>query len=255
MNLPLPAGAYTDPDLVVSEVFGPTIQGEGPTLGRTAAFLRVGGCHLACSWCDTAYTWDWRGTSDMADEQGAPFDPGVELERVTPAAAAKRTLDCLPDGGILVVSGGEPLNQQPALAATLRYVREQRARLEVEVETSGSRRVTPRFDAQVERYNVSLKLAHSGNDFDAAIVPAAIRALADTGKAAWKFVVATVGQLAEVESLVDRHDLAPVWIMPEGRDPDTVTDATRRIADATVAYGWNLTTRLHLYAWGGERGR
>src|SRR5438046_10053865 len=40
-----------------------TIQGEGPRLGRNTCFIRLAGCNLACSWCDTAYTWDWKGVN------------------------------------------------------------------------------------------------------------------------------------------------------------------------------------------------
>lgn len=40
----------------VSEIFGPTIQGEGPNAGRRTFFFRVAGCDYdACSWCDTLY--------------------------------------------------------------------------------------------------------------------------------------------------------------------------------------------------------
>lgn len=42
--------------LTVSEIFGPTLQGEGPTAGRRAGFLRLGRCNLACSWCVAADT-------------------------------------------------------------------------------------------------------------------------------------------------------------------------------------------------------
>ena len=44
--------------LPLSEVFGPTFQGEGPHAGRRCAFVRLGGCNLSCEWCDTPYTWD-----------------------------------------------------------------------------------------------------------------------------------------------------------------------------------------------------
>lgn len=47
-----------DHSLVVSEVFGPTHQGEGPHAGQLCAFVRLMGCNLSCSWCDTPYTWD-----------------------------------------------------------------------------------------------------------------------------------------------------------------------------------------------------
>lgn len=39
----------------VSEIFGPTVQGEGELIGVPTVFVRVGGCDFRCSWCDTPY--------------------------------------------------------------------------------------------------------------------------------------------------------------------------------------------------------
>lgn len=39
----------------ISEVFGPTIQGEGPVIGRPTVFVRTGGCDFRCSWCDSLH--------------------------------------------------------------------------------------------------------------------------------------------------------------------------------------------------------
>ena len=47
----------------VNEIFGPTIQGEGSTVGKPCFFLRVAGCNLHCGWCDTYYTWNYEGTT------------------------------------------------------------------------------------------------------------------------------------------------------------------------------------------------
>lgn len=41
--------------LPVIEIFGPTIQGEGPLIGKRTHFVRLGGCDSRCSWCDTKY--------------------------------------------------------------------------------------------------------------------------------------------------------------------------------------------------------
>lgn len=39
----------------ISEIFGPTLQGEGPIIGKPSVFVRVGGCDFRCNWCDTLY--------------------------------------------------------------------------------------------------------------------------------------------------------------------------------------------------------
>src|SRR5690606_32218634 len=52
--------------IAVSEIFGPTIQGEGALIGVPTVFVRTGGCDFRCSWCDTRYAveppfkGDWR---------------------------------------------------------------------------------------------------------------------------------------------------------------------------------------------------
>jgi 7-carboxy-7-deazaguanine synthase len=41
--------------ILISEIFGPTIQGEGALIGRQTVFVRTGGCDFRCDWCDTLY--------------------------------------------------------------------------------------------------------------------------------------------------------------------------------------------------------
>lgn len=39
----------------ISEIFGPTVQGEGPLIGKPTLFVRFGACDFHCTWCDTLY--------------------------------------------------------------------------------------------------------------------------------------------------------------------------------------------------------
>ncbi len=55
--------------LLVNEVFD-SIQGEGLDMGRLTTFVRLSGCNLRCSWCDTAYAQGHDGT-EMTPQQVA----------------------------------------------------------------------------------------------------------------------------------------------------------------------------------------
>jgi 7-cyano-7-deazaguanosine (preQ0) biosynthesis protein QueE len=222
-------------DLVVSEVFGPTIQGEGPSVGRRAGFVRLGRCNLACTWCDTPYTWDW-----------SRYDPAVELRRADVAAVVAE-IEAM-DVPLVVVTGGEPLLQQSALVPLLAALAQPGRR--IEVETAGTLAPSPELVALVDQFNVSPKLANSGNAVERRLHPDVLAAFTATGKAIFKFVVADVADLDEVAAF----GLTPVWIMPEGTDPAVVQRRLAELVEPVLARGWNLTPRLHVAIWGDKRG-
>lgn len=107
------------------------------------------------------------------------------------------------------------------------------------------------------RFNVSPKLAHAGDPEAARIRPLALGALAATGRAVFKFVCRNREDLDEAAHVAALAGIPPglVWIMPEGTDAATITTRLRELADPAVAAGFNLSTRLHVLAWGDERGR
>src|SRR5262249_776223 len=51
-------------EIRVSEIFGPTIQGEGVLIGLPTVFVRSGGCDYRCSWCDSMHAVDTRFRAD-----------------------------------------------------------------------------------------------------------------------------------------------------------------------------------------------
>lgn len=87
--------APEDGKLAVQEVFY-TIQGEGPYSGHPAVFIRLAGCHLACTFCDTE------------------FESGIN-NRMAVRDVATRAMQMVVDSAgappIVVLTGGEPLRQ------------------------------------------------------------------------------------------------------------------------------------------------
>jgi organic radical activating enzyme len=216
-------------------------------------FLRFAGCNLwsgreadretaICRFCDT----DFVGTDG---ENGGKFATADAL-----AAAAARLWDAESGPRFVVVTGGEPMLQQSHLPPLLRPRRDHG--LDVEIETAGVLAPDPAVTDLVTRFNVSPKLANSGNDLERRYRPEVLRALAATGKAAFKFVAVDDGDLDEIQTMVDECALpaTDVWVMPEGTDAATIVERSRALVDPVLARGWNLTTRLHVLLWGDRRG-
>lgn len=222
-------------DLVVNEIFGPTVQGEGPSAGRRAGFVRLGRCNLDCQFCDEPQTWDW-----------SQFDAQAEL-RTRSGDDVLKELDGM-DVDFVVITGGEPLLQQRALGPLIDACLARGWR--VEVETNGT--IAPSLP--VTQWNVSPKLANAGMPPAQRYRPDVLRAFEATGRAVFKFVVTERDELDEVQTMVDECGLSDVWIMPEGTDAPTVTARLGELAEPVIERGWQLTPRLHILIWGDRRG-
>lgn len=92
----------------INEMFQ-TLQGEGVYTGVPAIFIRMQGCPVGCSWCDTRYTWEKTGTRKMplgdilsknveSDAWGAA-DPQVLINAIRQCGWTARHV---------VITGGEP---------------------------------------------------------------------------------------------------------------------------------------------------
>ena len=95
-----------------------SLDGEGPTAGELAYFVRFQGCNLRCSWCDTVYSWDG----------------STEVQQKT----AQQIYKEIKESGIrnVTLTGGEPL-MQPDITELLQLLAKDKNLL-VHIETNGS---------------------------------------------------------------------------------------------------------------------
>lgn len=135
----------------VFEIFR-SIQGEGRSQGYPSIFLRLAGCNLDCTWCDTRYARE--GGTDM---------PCDEITGRISAYPGKR----------LCITGGEPLLQQDQLLPLLAGLHEEG--YQIEIETNGTIDFRPfqpfasicmdvKCPSSGERSDLSLLSYISGND-------------------------------------------------------------------------------------------
>ena len=219
-----------EPTYRVSEVFL-SLQGEGPSAGTPAHFVRLQGCSVGCHWCDTKYSWDVGGGRALS------------AERIWAEALA------LGSAPLIVVTGGEPL-EHDALVPLLEQALDRWAR--VEVETSGI--APPPISHPRLFYNVSPKL------------PSATPRWADTWRTApawsaepratFKIVVGDPPDPEDALRLIAEHGLNAerVMLMPEGLTDERVRAHAAVLVELCRRTGVRMSPRLHLWLWGAKRG-
>lgn len=229
-------------DLIVSETFV-SFQGEGPSTGTPAWFARLGRCNLSCRWCDAAYTWDWRGLT------GQKFDPAVELTRRVVGLLVEEAVAA--DVPLAVLTGGEPLLQMAGLTELATGAAVSMA---VEVETNGTRMPTPEL-AEVVTFNVSPKLAHSGDAEQDRIKPGVLRGLAAC-RSIFKFVASSARDLVAIERLVSVIGVSDdrVYVMGLGVRPASLDALEASVRPAVEERGWKWSDRRHIRVYGDTRG-
>jgi len=101
----------------VTEIYK-SLQGESTHAGLPCVFVRLTGCNLRCSWCDSEYT--FQGGRKMT-----PEEVWNEVNRLSP------------NGGLVEITGGEPMLQERELVPLM--VQLQEGGYRVLLETSGER--------------------------------------------------------------------------------------------------------------------
>jgi 7-cyano-7-deazaguanosine (preQ0) biosynthesis protein QueE len=214
----------------VSEIFY-TIQGEGLNIGKPTIFIRLSGCHLRCSWCDTKYTW--------------PLKSGVSMTSEELIAEVKK-YNCQH----LVITGGEPLIQQNALREFIEKLNvsgEKEQKYFIEMETSGSLKCF--ITDIIDQFNCSPKLSNSENK-EIRFEPL------PKEKAYYKFVVSDRQNIEEIENFIEKHDLKRenVFLMPQGVSVSELNERSQWLVEICKEKGLRFCPRLHINIWGNKRG-
>jgi 7-cyano-7-deazaguanosine (preQ0) biosynthesis protein QueE len=239
--------------MFINEIFGPTIQGEGKSLNKSVLFIRLSGCNLACSFCDTPYTWNWVGTPFVHPDK---YEPKKETHAMSTKEIVDKLLELDSTIQSVVISGGEPLLQQKSLIELFRVLKQ--LGYWIEVESNGTVKPEEEFLSLVDQINCSPKLASSGPDniITKRRNKDSLLRLANSEKVYFKFVVTDAEDLKEINELVSEYKISPsrVYLMPEGYTRQKQLEHQQKVLELCLYHGYNFSPRMHVLIYDKKRG-
>ena len=222
-----------------------SFQGEGVSIGKPAVFLRLQDCNLTCGrptgWlCDTPYTWQ----KDKAPYWQEPKN--VEIKDLSKQVKEAWKGEGKPR---LVITGGEPMMQQRNVVNLV----ERLFGWDIEIETNGT--IAPLRELGLVQFNVSPKLSNSGNVGSRRYKPDVLKTFNMLPKTNFKFVVASQGDVAEIQSMVIGAglDKNKIYVMPEGITTEALDKHKQLVETFVNKEGYKMTDRLQIRRYGQKR--
>jgi len=233
----------------VSEIFGPTIQGEGALIGQPTVFVRTGGCDYRCDWCDSLHA--------VESEYRATWAP---MAAETVMAEVARLSGDRPI--MVTLSGGNPAIQPLGPLITAGRARGYRFALE----TQGS--IARDWFADLDMLVLSPKPPSSGMVVDWAAFKACLE-MARDAPTVLKIVVFDEADYLWAREVAGRYPDLPLYLQPGNHTPPPPEDDSavvdrdgldarmRWLVDRVVGDGWfaaHVLPQLHVTLWGNQRG-
>ena len=238
------APANGEHTLKVSEFFFNSIQGEGINIGCPSAFLRLRGCPLNCSWCDTTEVWRY----------GNSYTFGELVDLMNRSGLTK----ALRNGQHLVITGGSPLLQQEALTGfLLYYIQQEEFTLYVEIENECHYAPNAVLERLVSCWNNSPKLSSSGVRQSVRYRPDVIKLLSSYSNSWFKFVVGCEDDWKEIlmdflePQLISREQII---LMPMGATRVELEKNREMVLNLAIEHNVRYCTREHIIIWDKKTG-
>lgn len=224
--------------LRIAECFTDTVQGEN-FVGLPSTFLRMQGCTLNCTWCDSNEVWRCGNPYSTSELLDLWRDTGV--------------IDNLKNGQHLVLTGGSPLAQQKGIIQLL-------ANLElnyhfvpfIEIENECVVMPDPILNTWVMCWNNSPKLNNCGLPQERVYKPDVIKEVASYYNSWFKFVISTESDWDEIEEKFLKPGLIKkeqIVLMPEGATREELQPKYQFIIDMCIKHHVRMTDRLHITIW------
>lgn len=232
----------------ISEIFGPTIQGEGALIGQPTVFVRTGGCDYRCTWCDTLHAVDSEYRHDWKPMSAE--DIFEQIETLSGNAPLMVSL-----------SGGNPAIQSLSPLIALGKAKG----YEFALETQGS--IAKDWFKDIDVLTLSPKPPSSGEKTDWGKFEDCMDAAGENTDIALKIVIMDEKDYDFAKTASERFPYLPLYLQPVNHTPPTKDSDTVDIDGIMSRMHWlidkvmedklyhaTILPQLHVLLWGNKKG-
>ena len=246
--------------LEISEIFGPTIQGEGERIGKPSIFIRLTRCNMQCTGfgvcyeineekkfgCDTYYAVNKAFASSWKNY----FDAQDIINEVN-ALAKNIKYD-------IVFTGGEPLLYWNHLIfqSLLEYFVHHNHHVTIETNASIEIAFTQKYQYEV-LFSMGVKLSNSQESYAKRVNIKALTTIINSAKSYFKFVVSQDNMqqsMDEIHAILKQVPQTNIYLMPLADDIHTLQHNAQATIQAAIENNFYYSDRLHVRIWNKKRG-
>lgn len=247
--------------LEISEIFGPTVQGEGKRVGRVSIFIRFSKCNFTCSGFEVAYI-NEEGQEKLGCDTYYAVDSSFkkqwkilsskEIIKEVTTLANNKPFD-------IVISGGEPLLfwQKDEFQEILEYFILNKHHITIETNASLNINFTKEYQKEI-LFSMSVKLANSNEAYKKRVNISALNTILENTKESYlKFVINKETKdeaIKEIKEIREQLAFTEVYLMPMAKNIDELSQNDKSIIDLCIENNYIYCDRTHIRIWNDKKG-
>lgn len=249
--------------LEITEIFGPTIQGEGKKIGTPSIFIRFGKCNLSCQGfaveyetpsgtkkysCDSYYAAD----SEFKEQ----WKKYTSHEEIIAEVKKLEPKNYKPD---IVITGGEPLLywKNEEFQKLLKYYINNYYEVTIETNATISIEITQGYQEKI-LFSMSVKLNNSTEPLKKRVNTLALTNIINNIDDKYlKFVISKdeiETSQQEIEDILKQIPKVNVYLMPMGDTVEILNKNSESVINFALQNGYLYSDRLHIRIWDDKRG-
>ena len=245
--------------MYISEIFGPTIQGEGRRAGRPSLFIRFAKCNLQCRGFNVKYTIDSKKYFGCDSFYAVDKNFKNQWKKLDYKQIINNIYNLSDQKNIdIVITGGEPLLywENKDFQKLLKYLIKNNHFITIETNGTINISLQKKYQRKI-MFSIGVKLQNSDEKYTKRInIPLLQKLLKQTTNSYLKFSIRGKNkELKEIKDIVNNLDITnnQIYLMPISSNKKELEINSKQVIQQAIKNNFLYSDRIHIRIWNNKR--